>query len=314
MQQKFRVLTFTSLLLTFGSMASAVVLDRIVAVVNNDAITERDVTLAMRKPMGADGKKATAMNRKDALEDMIQEKLMAQAMGQSNIAVNEEDINRAMRNVMAQYGMSSTDQLRSVVAKQGISFDQYRENLKRHIQQIKFINQQIGSQIKISDQDLEDYYQQHMKKFSGTSAVHIAEIVFPINEHMTETEGHALEDKVKDVAKKLNRTNFRQMAAKYSQGPNAAQGGDMGIVDPKSLPPEIASALMPMRSGDISAPIITKSAIAIVMVVERSEATSKDFERLKDQIYNILYDQRMQDAMKSYVAQLRQNAYVQVNE
>lgn len=314
MRQKFRVLTLTSLLLTFGSMASAVVLDRIVAVVNNDAITERDVTLAMRKPLGADGKKAAAMNRKDALEDMIQEKLMAQAMGQSNIAVNEEDINRAMRNVMAQYGMSSTDQLRSVVAKQGISFDQYRENLKRHIQQIKFINQQIGSQIKISDQDLEDYYQQHMKKFSGTSAVHIAEIVFPINEHMTETEGHALEDKVKDVAKRLNRTNFRQMAAKYSQGPNAAQGGDMGIVDPKSLPPEIASALMPMRSGDISAPIITKSAIAIVMVVERSEATSKDFERLKDQIYNILYDQRMQDAMKSYVAQLRQNAYVQVNE
>lgn len=314
MHQKLRILTLTSLLLTFTGIASAMVVDRIVAVVNNDAITERDVTLAMRRPVGAAGKKTSAVNRKEALEDLIQERLMAQAMGQASIAVNEDDINRAMRNVMSQYGMSSVDQLRSVVTKQGLSFDQYRENLKRHIQQIKFINQQIGSQIKISDQDLEDYYQQHMKKFSGTSAVHIAEIVFPINEHMTETEGRALESKVKDVASKLNRSNFRQMAAKYSQGPNAAQGGDMGIVDPKSLQPEIASALLPMHSGDISAPIVTKTAIAIVMVVERSDATSKDFERLKDQIYNILYDQRMQDAMKAYTAQLRQNAYVQVNE
>ncbi len=314
MQQKLRTLTLTSLLLMAGDIASAVVLDRIKAVVNNEAVTERDLTLAMHRSMGTGGKKMMMLNRKEALDDIIQEKLMSQAMGKSNIAVNEEDISRAMRNVMAQHGMSTTDQLRSVVAKQGLSFDQYRENLKRHIQQIKFINQQIGSQIKISDQDLEDYYQQHMKKFGGTGAVHIAEIVFPITEHMSETEGRALEAKVKDVAGKLNRSNFRQLAAKYSQGPNAAQGGDLGVVDPKSLPPEIAGALLSMHSGDISSPIVTKGAITIVMVVERSEATDKDFERLKDQIYNILYDQRMQDALKAYVAQLRQNAYVQINE
>lgn len=314
MSLKPRILTVVSLLCALGGIASAVVIDHIVAIVNNEAITERDVSLAMRKPMGVGEKKAAAANRKEALETLIQEKLMGQAMGQSNIAVNEDDINRAMRNVMAQYGMSSTDQLRAAVAKQGLTFDQYRDNLKRHIQQIKFINQQIGSQIKISDQDLEDYYQQHMKKFGGTSAVHIAEIVFPINEHMTEAEGHALENKVKDVAGKLNRSNFRQMAAKYSQGPNATQGGDLGVVDPKSLPPEIAGAITSMRSGDISPPIVTKGAIAIVMVMERGEATTKDFERLKDQIYNILYEQRMQDAMKAYTAQLRQNAYVQINE
>lgn len=314
MPLKLRILTLTSLLAVLCSSVSAVVLDRIVAIVNNEAITERDVALAMRRPAGAGQKKVAVMNRKEALEDLIQEKLMSQSMGKSNIAVNEEDLNRAMRNVMAQYGMRSTDQLRAEVTKQGLSFDQYRENLKRHIQQIKFVNQQIGSQIKISDQDLEDYYQQHMKKFGGTTAVHIAEIVFPIHERMTEVEGRALEAKVKDVAGKLNRSNFRQMAAKYSQGPNATQGGDLGVVNPKSLPPEIASAITSMRGGDISAPIVTKSAIAIVMVVERSEATTKDFERLKDQIYNILYDQRMQDAIKAYTAQLRQNAYVQVNE
>lgn len=301
-----QILTITSLGLLLSATADAVVLDHIVAVVNNEAITEYDVSQVMRR--GVAGKKGPApMSRKEALDTMIQDALLMQAMGSAKIAVNEEDLNRAIRNIMAQYGMTSMDQLRSVVAKQGLTFEQYRENMKRHIQQMKFMNQQIGSQIKISDQDLEDYYRQHMKKFGGTSAMHIAEILFPINPQMTPEEGKALETRVKEVAGKVNRSNFKQLAQKYG-------GGDLGVVDPKTLPTEIANALNPMKAGDISDPIITKNTIAIVMVVERSEATDKDFERLKDQIYSILYEQRMQDALKSFVSQLRQNAYVQIND
>lgn len=308
-----RALILSSLMLA-AAPSYSVVLDHVVAVVNSDAITERDITLSMQHGMTADGKKMPAGNRKEVLENLIQEKLLAQAMGNANIVVNEEDINRAMRNLMQQYGMSSLDQLRAAVAKQGLTFDQYRENLKQHIKQMKFINQEVGSQIKISDQDLEDYYHQHMKKFGGTSAVHVAEIAFLIPENMSATEGHALEDKVKGIASKLTKNNFKQMARQYSQGPNAAQGGDLGIVDPKTLPQEVANAIMSLKSGEIGTPVIARGAIIIPMVVERSEATDKDFERLKDQIYNIIYDQRMQDAMKAFVAQLRQKSYVQVND
>lgn len=308
-----RALILTSLILA-ATPSLAVVLDHVVAVVNSDAITERDITLSMQRGMTPDGKKAPAGNRKEALEGMIQEKLLAQAMSKANVVVNEEDINRAMRNLMRQYGMTSIDQLRVAVGKQGLSFDQYRDNLKRHIQQIKFINQEVGSQIKISDQDLEDYYHQHMKKFGGTTAVHVAEIAFLIPENMSATEGHALEEKVQNISKKLTKANFKQMARQYSQGPNADQGGDLGIVDPKTLPTEVANAIVPLKSGEIGPPIIARGAIIIPMVVERSEATDKDFERLKDQIYNIIYDQRMQDSMKAFVAQLRQKSYVQINE
>ncbi len=308
-----RALILTSLLF-ISTTAAAVVLDHVVAVVNSDAITERDVTLAMQHGMGPDGKKLSAGSRKETLENIIQDKLMAQAMTKANVVVNEEDINRAMRNIMRQYGMTSIDQLRAAAAKQGVSFEQYRENMKHHIQQIKFINQEVGSQIKISDQDLEDYYRQHMKKFSGTSAVHVAEIFFPISDTMTQEEGHVLEERIKGIAEKLNKNNFKQMARQYSKGPNADQGGDMGVVDPKTLPTEVGNAIMALKSGEIGPPVVTRNAIIIPMVVERSEATDKDFERLKDQIYNIIYDQRMQDSMKSFVAQLRQKAYVQVNE
>lgn len=314
MKRLLQILTLTSITLLAAPSLWAVVLDHIVAVVNNEAITERDLSLATRRPSGFTGKKAPAPNRKEALDSMIQEKLLAQAMSKSNIIVNEEDINRAMRNLMRQYGMSSMDQLRAAVAREGLSFEQYRENLKRHIQQIKFINQEVGSQIKISDQDLEDYYRQHMKKFVGTSAVHLAEIVFPINDQMTQAEAQVLQDKIKGISAKLTKSNFKQMARQYSQGPNADQGGDIGVVDPKSLPPEVAAAILPLRAGDIAPPVVTKGAIVIAMVLERSEATDKDFERLKDQIYNILYDQRMQDTMKAFVAHLRQQAYVQINE
>lgn len=144
--------------------------------------------------------------------------------------------------------------------------------------------------------------------------MHLAEIVFPINDQMTQAEAEALQDKIKGIAAKLTKSNFKQMARQYSQGPNADQGGDIGVVDPKSLPPEVAAAILPLRAGDIAPPVVTRGAIVIAMVMERSEATDKDFERLKDQIYNILYDQRMQDTMKSFVAHLRQQAYVQINE
>ncbi|PIR19896.1 MAG: hypothetical protein COV45_07915 [Deltaproteobacteria bacterium CG11_big_fil_rev_8_21_14_0_20_47_16] len=312
MKQRQLNLILISITLLFTQMASAVVLDRVVAVVGDQAITERDVSLSMKDFGSTKGQKAA--NRKDALEGLIQDALLAQAMANANVVVNEEDVNRAIRNVMAQHGMTTVEQLRGAVAKQGLSFDQYRENLKKHIQQMKFINQNIGSQVKISDQDLEDYYRQHMQKFSGTSAVHIAEIIFPFPDPLTTENVRKLEDDVKKVAKQLNKSNFKQLARQYSKGPNADQGGDLGVIDPSTLPPEVAKVVIPMHSGDISQPIVTKTGIVIVMALERSAATDKDFERLKDQIYNILYDERMQDVMKAYVSQLRQNSYVQINE
>lgn len=298
--------------------AQAAVVDQIVAVVNNEAITQHDVTREMRKVKGVKRAKGFehlgALTEQEALDELINDRLMNQAMMQSKIVVNEEDINRSLRNVMAQNGMTSIDQLRGAAAREGLSFEEYRENLKRHIQQMKFVNQEVGSQVKITDQDLEDYYRQHMQKFSGTGAVHIAQIIFPLDPKMTEGDARQLQATVQDVSKKLNKGNFKQMARKYSKGPNADQGGDMGVIDPATMQPEVAKVILPMQVGEISKPIVTANSINIVMVLDRGAATDKDFARLKDQIYNILYDQRMQSAMRSYVAQLRQKSYVEIKK
>jgi len=178
---------------------------------------------------------------------------------------------------------------------------------------VKFVNQVIGPQVKITDQDLRDYYRQNQEQFRGSISAHLAQIFLPYENFQSQAEVEAFKKRAVDLATRARRGgNFAELARKNSEGARAASGGDLGMVDIKDLPPEVAGAVKNMATGDVSYPIAVERGLIIVKVVSLPELSASDFEKLRDEIYSALYDKRIKETLRSYLQKERRKAYIAI--
>ncbi len=303
--------------LCIGMSAEAKVVERIVAVVNGDVVTlteldEHIKSERLNKKPDV-GPAAETQERKDALNDMIDAILLKQAIETAEIDVTDEDVERALRNIQTQNGMTQA-QLRHEIARKGMTFKEYENQLKKEIKKIKFVNQVIGSEVKVTDRDLRDYFEKHKVGFLGGSKVRLAEIVLDISTITSEKEAFALRDRAIAIVKQAreNPSSFDRLAKQYSQGPNAASGGDLGVIEIKDLPERVGGTVKHMPAGAISDPIPTDNAVIIVKVVEWPEVNEDDFNDVRDNIYQRLHAERLDDALDSYLQRMKQHAYIEM--
>lgn len=297
--------------------ADAKVVERIVAVVNGDIITETDLNAFESNsfdPMLYPGMASShEAERKQALDDLIEEKLLEQAVEKSDIAVSDEDLSRAIHNVLVQNHMTLS-QLQDELSRKGMTYDEYKEELKLEIKKIKFINQVISPEVKITDRDLRDYFQRNRATLYGGAEVHMAEIILPTAGITTKEAAMELRDRAVSIVEqsRKNGSAFAKLAKQFSEGPNAAQGGDMGTIKLSDLPDAIAKYVKQMPEGAISDPLPTEAGIVIVKVINWPEVGDGDFNAVRDNIYQKLYEVKLEDATDSYVQRLRQRSYVEV--
>ena len=273
------------------SLAHGEMIDGIAAVVNGEVITRSELDAAVIS------KKKT--DRREVLDELVDEVLFRQILTEAKIEVSDDDLARAIRNVLSQNHIS-LEQLKQELAAKGMTYEQYKQQMERDIRQIKFINQTIGQQVKISEQDLRDYFQRHQEKFRAAREAHVAEMVFPLPQPPTQEAFNGAYERA-NTAVRQSRTN------------NASfQGNDLGMINLKDVAPEVASTIGTMQIGDISKPILTEQGFVIVKLIALPNLTSADFEKLRDQIYGALYDERVNEALKAHLDKQREKAYVDI--
>lgn len=278
---------FAFLFFLFSLSAHAEVIDGIAAVVNGEVITRSDIDDAVAaKPK---------TSRSEALDGLVDDLLFDHALTEAKIEVTDDDLARAIQNVLAQNHIS-LDMLKGELSGKGITYEQYKKQIEREIRRVKFVNQVIGPQVKINEQDMRDYYQRHPEQFRAAREAHIAQIVFPLSATMDQ----AAFEKLFETARGIR-----------ADDPNFAKG-DLGMVNLKTLPPEIAAIIPRLDIGEISSPTLTEQSLIVVKLIALPTLSSDDFEKLRDPIYNTLYDQRVEEALKNYLQQQREKAYIDI--
>jgi peptidyl-prolyl cis-trans isomerase SurA len=132
---------------------------------------------------------------------------------------------------------------------------------------------------------------------------------------MTKDRALQMKAQAEELVKKARSgTPFSSLAKEFSKGPNADAGGDLGIVNPSLLLPEVASVLQKMNVGQISDPVISSAGIHIIHLIDRAQATGGDFEKMRPQIESKLYDERVKEELKNYLAELRKKTYVEIRD
>ncbi|HDR15080.1 MAG TPA: hypothetical protein ENN79_06285 [Desulfobacteraceae bacterium] len=295
----------------------AEVTNRVVAFVNEDVVTLYELNNSIRELTGNEPAKLKAQDRnrfeeirQRVLDLLIEEKITLSKVNELGIKVSEEEVNAAVERVKRSNGWSDEELLYNL-RREGASLEHLKEDLRRSIQRDRLVNYEVKSRIIIREEDLRQYYESNKDSFSTTGKVHLAGIVLMFGNPDDADDRAAAVDKAEDILERLRKgESFAELAAGFSKGPGADEGGDLGIFSWGELDEQILDKIERLAPGDITEPIIRPAGIQILKVLERSEGEAKPFEEVKDAIYDILYEKEMDARYRKWIADLKEGAYI----
>jgi len=300
----------------------SVVVEEIVARVNNDIITfsdfqKADATLhqeIMQDCQNCPQDKLETLYReraKDLLRDLIDQQLLIQRGKDEGISV-EADVIKRLDDVRKQNNLASLDDLEKAVEGEGLSWEDYKSQIRNSLLTQKVIQQEMNSRIIIGNDEAQKYYDEHKQDFVRPEQVVLAEISLS-TEKKTPEEIAAIQRKAEDYYNRIVKgEDFFEIAKRYSEGVTGKQGGEIGTFKRGELSKQLEDATFSLEKGGITPPIQTKTAFLILKVLDHFQSGQQPYEKVREEIMNRIYMQKMQPAMRDYLAQLREQSYVMV--
>jgi peptidyl-prolyl cis-trans isomerase SurA len=307
-------------LLLLSVPAWAELVDRIAAVVNKDiiALSEVEARAApelQRIRAEPDPKKRTEQRDaalKRALDSLIGEKLMEAQLKELNIDVSDSEVDLGIEDVKKQNGIEG-DQFEKLLMQEGYTMASYRAFMKKHLARLKLINLKVRSKVKVSDEDVKAEYAKIAKMESEDAEVHARHLLVQVSPKATADQVEAARKKAVALAEEARKpgVDFIELAKKKSEGPSAADGGDLGFFRRGVMVPEFERAAFNLPVGGISDPIRTKFGWHVIKVEERRSVAAKSYEELKDQLRNKMLQAQLEKYTDQYILELRAQAVVE---
>ncbi|HUJ33291.1 MAG TPA: peptidylprolyl isomerase [Candidatus Acidoferrum sp.] len=311
--------------LLFSAQAFAqkgTVVESIVARVNNSVITLSDYQKAeqeLRQEVTQDcqgctpDKIATEFNdqQKDLLRSLIDTQLLVDRAKDMDINV-ETDLVKRLDDVRKQNNLPTMEELEKAVEQSGMAWEDYKTQIRNKLLTDEVIRREVAGHMDIPPEEVKQFYEAHKQEFDLPEQVVLAEI-FLSTEGRTPEEVASVQRKADDLRNRVVKgEDFSLLAQRYSEGSTAKDGGNLGTFQRGQLSKQLEDAVFDMGKGQITDVIQTKTGFEILKVVDRYAAGQQPLEKVHTQIENKLYMQKMEPAMRDYLAQLREESYVMV--
>ncbi len=314
---RFVIISFVVLFGWCG--ADAEVTNCVVAFVNEDVVTLYELNKSIRELTGNDPERLKAEDRKRfeeirrrVLDLLVEEKLTISKVKELGIEVSEEEVDAAVERLKHSNGWNDEELLHNL-RREGSSLEELRDDLRRSIQRNRLVNFEVKSRIVIREEDVREYYESNEESFSSGGKVHLAGIVLMFKNPADSDERAATISKAEKIHDQLSDgESFAELAARFSKGPGAGEGGDLGVFSWSELDEQILGQIERLDPGEITEPIIRPEGVQILKVLERSEGEVKPFEKVKDAIYDIFYEKEMDARYKKWIADLKEEAYIKI--
>lgn len=306
--------TFFFLLFSiFSSLAQAEIVDKVIATVNEEPITLYDLNRMVsnvnkemtKTPQARERKIEQEELKRGALNHLIEETLLNQAIEKQGIKITEADVDAAIDTILKRNKITQ-DSLKKELSQKGTTLEDYRREIKDQLRKFRFIGQTFGSKIKVTEEDLNEFYEQNADKLKDVQKIHIAQIVIPfaVEEQMKEAE-----KKANEIYKKAKSgTDFDQLMKQEG----GAGSGDLGEVSFTGVSPQISQAIQNLEKGGVAEPVRTQAGFIIVKLIDKPGFDMKGNEAFKENIRNQIYDIKVQEELKKYVDQLKGKAFINI--
>jgi parvulin-like peptidyl-prolyl isomerase len=315
MIKKLAVLAMT---LIFAQPLFAGTLDEIVAVVNEEVITQREVNrfLAVIKSEYKDANETLpegfedniAQARKSIINQMIEERLILSEARKSGIEADEARINARIEQVKEKF--PSEKAFENSLQSQRFTLKDLRRRFSEQEIMKEAVDYFVRSKIKIDPIEVSLFYKAHKKELSHPEKALVKTIFIRIDDKQNERQ--ALK-KAGAVLEKLRKgKNFEELVRRYSQGTNVEEDGSIGYVEKGQLLKGVDETIFRLKPGEFSDVIKTPQGFRIFKVEEKKPAKPLAFSEAQDIIRKRLYDEKFAGGFKKWVAKLKKDAYIKV--
>ncbi|GAB4347966.1 MAG: peptidylprolyl isomerase [Candidatus Abyssubacteria bacterium] len=312
------VAAFISILL-FAAPALCTVIDGIAIIVNKDAILVSEINEAMMPLMqeyrqrysGDELKKKMNELRETVIEQAIDTKLILQIAKQKGLQVDEKAVDARMEVVKERF--PSEDDFLQALAEKGLTYREYRDQVAEQVLVQETIRQVLGADIRVSDNEIQEYYDTHREEFVTEPKLKLAQIFFTIPADADPQILSQLQQKAEQVRILAeDGLDFSELATKYSEGPYKEKGGVIGTVNPNDILPEIKDIAFGLKAGEISPVIQTDYGLHILKALEVAPARTITFSEARPIIENLLHEKKRSEKYKDWIKKLRKDSYIDI--
>jgi peptidyl-prolyl cis-trans isomerase SurA len=288
----------------------------IIARVNDQIITKTDYERAQQQ-LDEEGRQRGATRQeiseahKDLLRNLIDQQLWLSKGKELNITGDTELVQR-LNDIRKQYNMASLDDLEQAAKEQGVSFEDFKQNIRNQIITQNVMRQQVGAKIQFTPGEAMQYYDEHKQDFSQPESVRLSEIRIAADS-ADQAKVNEAKAKADDVEARLHAGgDFAQLARSFSDGPTAAQGGDLGQFKRGALAKVLEDKTFALESGQWTDPIQTRQGWVILKVAQHVPGGAAPFKDVESQVDEAMYMNRMEPAIRQYLTTMREQAYINI--
>jgi peptidyl-prolyl cis-trans isomerase SurA len=313
------------------------VVEEIIARVNNEIITRTELAHSREQlkqeaqqnnPTGAD--RAIAEKQRDILRDLIDQQLLLQKGKDLGITGDTELIKR-LDEMRKQMNLASMEELEKAAEAQGISYEEFKQNTRNQIITQRVIGQEVGSHMALNKDEVKKFYEEHKAEMEQPEQIRLSELLIapakaaatpapeatatPLAPPPTDDEAAlaAAQAKAQALLDQIHKgASFEDLAKKNSNGPSAAQGGDLSYFKRGVLAKELEDRVFALKAGEVTDVIRTKQGFVILKVTEHQAAGVPSLKEVEPRIQDAIYMQRLQPALRAYLSKLREEAFIDI--
>ena len=293
----------------------------IIARINDQIITSSDYDRAQKeldqegRQRGASMQEVSEAHR-DLLRNLIDQQLWLSKGKELGVTGETELVNR-LNEIRKQYNLASMEDLEKAAKEQGVSFEDFKANIRNGIITQEVMRDEVGRRISVTPGEAQRYFELHKQEYVQVENVRLSEILIPTGEAGATTEDPQklaeAQAKAKEVEAKLKAgQDFSQVARTYSAGSTANEGGDLGQYKRGALAKVIEDQVFVLKAGEYTQPIRTRQGMAIFKVVEHTPGGVPEFKDVEQDVEQAYYMSKMEPAIREYLTKMRDDAYIEI--
>ena len=291
--------------------------EEIVARVNDQIITRSDYDRAMKEMDDEARQHGATMQQiseahKDLLRGLIDQQLWL-SKGKELGINGETELIQKLNEYRKQYNLDTIEDLEKAAKEQGVSFEDFKANIRNQIITQQVMRDEVGRKIQITPGETQRYFEEHKKDYLQPESERLSEILVATTPSDDEAKQAAAKAKAADIEAKLHQGgDFAQLAKSFSDGSTASEGGDLGQFKRGTLAPVLENQTFALKTGQYTDPILTKQGLVIFKVTQHVAGGVPEYKDVEQDVEQAFYETRMMPAIRGYLTTMREEAAIDI--
>lgn len=301
-------------LAVWPGVASAALVDRVAAVVDDDVITLGEVYALgadfIEQSSGEGGPVGRRTAELEVLDELVTRVLVASELRRLSMDVTEEEVERSIDDIARQNGLDR-ERLRAEVEKSGLPWSEYRDELRENVRQLKFTEAVIKPRISVVDDELLDAWRRTYAGADRPQVVELGAFFLAYPPGADDAAKQAVRERAAaSIAQVRGGSAFTEVATAVDEGPYGAQGGRMGTFKKGELRALLDVPAFTLPVAGTSDPIDTAQGVFVLHVFARLAQDAPPFEEVREQLMGQVYGARIEDELEQWARQARSRAAI----